>query len=133
MKTPTPTKENATGSREMETLVLAGHHLEYLQRVSLQMNPDMPMAFGWPAAIRKILERVVESGIDLTDASSEEEIAQLAAGRLRNKARRRAPRPNERLSATSASTRPGDRQGYRSILPGRGRCRSGTPPRSDHG
>jgi len=88
MKLLGKSQENATGSREMETLTLSGQHLDYLQRVSQQMNPDMPMAFGWPAAIRTILERIEESGIDLTDATSEEEIAQLAAGRLRGGVRR---------------------------------------------
>jgi hypothetical protein len=53
----------------------------------------MPKAFGWPQAIRTILDRIEQSNIDLTAASSEYEIAQLAAGELRSKSRRRtAPR-----------------------------------------
>jgi hypothetical protein len=61
--------------------------------MSHEINPAMPKAFGWPDTIRKILERFEESDIDLTAASSEHEIARLAAGELRAKNRRRsAPR-----------------------------------------
>jgi len=65
-----------------ETLVLSGRHLEYLDQISFEMNPEMPLAFGAPHVIRTILDRFAQGGIDLTDASSEEEIAQLGAGRL---------------------------------------------------
>ncbi len=57
--------------------------------MSDEINPAMPKAFGWPQAIRTILDRIEESKIDLTVASSEYEIAQLAAGELRAKGRRR--------------------------------------------
>src|SRR5207253_1765000 len=117
-----------------ETVLLSGHHLDYLQKVSKGINPEMPMAFGWPHAIRTILEKFEESGIDLTDASSEEEIVQLAAGRLGNgKARRRAPKPSALSCGSSASTRSGDRPANRSTPPEKDQCRSGRPPRSDHG
>src|SRR5947209_17408972 len=83
MKVLTPIEENDASSRELETLMLSDHHLDYLERLCQSINPQMPAAFGWPHAIRAILDRIEESGIDLTDASSEEEIALLAAGRLR--------------------------------------------------
>jgi len=65
-----------------ETLVLSGRHLEYLDQISFEMNPAMPLAFGAPHVIRQILDRFAQGEIDLTDASSEEEIARLGAGRL---------------------------------------------------
>jgi len=65
-----------------ETLVLSGRHLEYLDQVSFELNPEMPLAFGAPHVIRTILDRFAQGDIDLTDASSEEEIARLGAGRL---------------------------------------------------
>ena len=118
---------------EIETLLLSGRHLDFLDSLIQEMNPEMPGAFGWPHAIRTILERIEDSGIDLTDARSEEEIAQLAAGRLRGRTTRgRAPRPSERLSA-SGSTQRADRRANRSTPPGKDRSRSGRPPRSDHG
>jgi len=67
---------------EMETLSLSGKHLDYLGQMALEMNPDMPASFSLPHLIRTIIDRVEESGIDLTDACSEEDIARLAAGRL---------------------------------------------------
>jgi hypothetical protein len=57
--------------------------------MSNEINPAMPKAFGWPQAIRTILDRIEQSNIDLTAASSEYEIARLAAGELRAKNRRR--------------------------------------------
>jgi len=65
-----------------ETLVISGRQLEYLDQVSFEMNPGMPLAFGAPHVIRTILDRFAQGEIDLTDASSEEEIARLGAGRL---------------------------------------------------
>jgi len=117
-------------SSELETIALSGKHLDYLGQLSLELNPNMPLALGWPHLIRRILDRFEESGIDLTDASSEEEIARLAAGRLRGKTR--TPRPSERVSASSMS-RQAVRPAYQSNLPVRGRSRSGKPPRSSHG
>ena len=66
------THESSTGSpNELETIVLSGKHLDYLGQIALEMNPDMPASFGLPHLIRAILDRVEESGIDLTDACSE--------------------------------------------------------------
>ena len=127
------TKETQKSSpNELETIVLSGKHLDYLGQIALEMNPDMPASFGLPHLIRTILDRVEESGIDLTDACSEEEIARLAAGRLRGKsstARRRASRSSERLFSSSSAAR---RSG-RSSLPARDQHHSGTTPRSGRG
>src|SRR5215210_8790813 len=85
MRLMPPTQERQTGSpNELETIALSGKHLDYLGQIALEMNPDMPASFGLPHLIRTILDRVEQSGIDLTDAGSEEEIARLAAGRLRD-------------------------------------------------
>ena len=72
-----------------ETIFLSQRHASFLSKMSGEINPEMPKAFGWPQAIRTILDRIEESKIDLTVASSEYEIAQLAAGELRAKGRRR--------------------------------------------
>jgi hypothetical protein len=129
MKLVAPIEEHSSLSEDLETLVLSDRHLEYLEQISRSMNPAMPRAFGWPQAIRAILDRIEESGIDLTDAASEEEIAVLAAGKL---SRRKSP-----LSGTSASrsrtTRQADRLTSRSNLPERDRSRFGRRPRSGHG
>ena len=106
-------------------------HVDYLERVSHESDPQMPGAFGWPHAIRAILERI-EASDDLTDATSEEEIAQLAARRLKKHYGQRAPRTSVSTSVASPA-QPAYRRVYRSILPETGRCRSGRRPRSDHG
>lgn len=130
-----PTQERPAGGNELETLVLSDRHLDYLGQIARELNPDMPESFGLPHLIRKLIDRVEESGIDLTDACSEEEIARLAAEPLRGRqSRRRAPRPSERLfSATSTATRSGARRSHRSSLPAKGPYRSGTTPRSTRG
>jgi len=85
-------REGCTSS-ELETLVLSDEHLDYLGQIAREMNPDMPESFGLPHLIRTIIDRVEQSGIDLTDACSEEDIARLAAKKLRGRGdRRRAPR-----------------------------------------
>jgi hypothetical protein len=126
------TQESRTGTPdELETIVLSGHHLDYLGHLAREMNPHMPASFGLPHLIRTILDRVEQSGIDLTDAGSEEEIAILAAGRLRQTgSTRRPPRPNARLFSASGSATP---RSSRSNLPETGRFRSGKPPRSGRG
>ncbi len=98
-----------------ETIVLSEAQVEYLEQISPELNP----AFGWSHAIHTILDRFERSGIDLTAASSEEEIARLAAAQLRS---------NATLCA-SASNRSAVRPEYRSSLPATDRCRSGKPPR----
>ena len=101
-----------------ETIVLSDAHIEYLERMSPESN-----AFGWSHAIRAILDRFEQSGIDLTAASSEEELAELAAAELRATGR----------LCVSASSQSATRQEYRSSLPVTDRYRSGTPPRSGRG
>lgn len=124
-------REGLTTS-ELETLLLSEEHLDYLGQIAREMNPDMPETFGLPHLIRAIIDRVEQSGVDLTDACSEEEIAQMAAKRLRGQTnRRRARRPNERLF--SSANRSGARRSHRSSLPAKDRFRSGTTPRSGRG
>ena len=126
------TQERRMGTPdELETIVLSGHHLDYLGHLAHELNPDMPASFGLPHLIRTILDRMEQSGIDLTDAGSEEEIALLAAGQLRQtRSTRRPPPPSERLFSSSGSTTP---RSYRSNPPETGRFRSGKPPRSGRG
>lgn len=126
------THEGRTGTpNELETIVLSGKHLDYLGEIAREMNPDMPESFGLPHLIRAILDRVEQSGIDLTAARSEEEIARLAAGRLRQSSPVRRPgRTNEPFSSLNCSAA---RQSNRSNPPATSRCRSGKPPRSGRG
>lgn len=130
MKLVAPIEDDSRLSEELETLVLSDRHLEYLEQISQAINPAMPRAFGWPQAIRAILDRIEESGIDLTEAASEEEIAVLAAGKLR---RPKAPARATGISASLTMTRSADRPGSRLNLPETGRSRSGRRPRSGHG
>ena len=127
-----PNQEGRPGPcDELETIVLDDRHLDYLGQLSYEMNPDMPESIGFAHLIRTIIDRVEESGIDLTDASSEEDIARLAAGRLRRQGLRGNRPPSGRLF--SSATRSAARRSRRSSLPARGRFRSGTPPRSGRG
>jgi hypothetical protein len=89
MKIASTNKTVAGGYPATETIFLSYRHASFLAKMSDEINPAMPKAFGWPQAIRTILDRIEESKIDLTVASSEHEIAQLAAGELRAKGRRR--------------------------------------------
>jgi len=117
-------------TNDLETIALSDRHLDYLGRIARDMNPDMPASLGLPHLIRTILDRVEQSGIDLTDASSEEDIARLAAGPLRQGKGRKTPRPNERLFSSCSSA---TRRSYQSSLPERDRFHSGKPPRSGRG
>src|SRR3954470_1076383 len=112
MKAMNQIEDSGVASRELETLMLSDHHLDYLERLCQTLNPQMPSPFGWPHPIRAILDRIEESGIDLTDASSEEEIALLAAGRLRGEKRRQ--RSSGPLSSSPLPYRRADRPAYRS-------------------
>ena len=114
---PDQTESDATPATE--TIALSEAHIEYLEQISPELNP----AFGWSHAIRAILDRFEQSGIDLTAASSEEEIARLAAEQLRSSA---AP-------CASVSSPSEARPEYRSSLPETDRYRSGRPPRLGHG
>lgn len=115
---------------ELETLALSDRHLTYLGQIAREMNPDMPASLGLPHLIRTILDRFEQSGIDLTDACSEEDIARLAAGRLRQTEGPKPARTNERLFSSCSSA---TRRSYRSSLPARDRFHSGKPPRSGRG
>lgn len=87
----TSLNRNVAGSDSAtETILLSKQHASFLAKMSAEINPAMPKAFGWPQAIRTILDCIEEGNIDLTAASSEHEIAQLAAGELRAKSRRRS-------------------------------------------
>lgn len=128
MKLVASVARSIAASPEVETLLLSNDQLQYLERISQSMNPEMPGAFGWPHVVRAILDRVEKSGIDLTAARNEEEITQLAAGGLRGRYGRRPARLSEPLS--SSRFRRADRPACRVNRPGTGRCHSGTPPRS---
>ena len=128
-----PMKEGRSAGtpNELETIVLSGRHLDYLGEIAREMNPAMPESFGLPHLIRTILDRVEQSGIDLTDAGSEEEIARLVAGRLRQSTPvRRSGKSIEPTFSSSCSTA---RRSSRSNPPERDRFRSGKPPRSGRG
>ena len=113
-----PPADQKTDDRSTETIVLSEAHIDYLEHMSPESS-----AFGWSHAIRTILDRFEQSGIDLTAASSEEEIAVLAAAELR---------ANARL-CVSASNRSAARQDCQSSLPGTGRYRFEKPPQSGRG
>ncbi len=115
--------DEETGDAMIETIALTEAQIEYLERMSHELNPVMPKAFAWPHAVRAILDRFEQSGIDLTAASSEDEIARLAAAKLR------AGTPSTERLCASASSRSAVRREYRSNLPATDRCRSGRPPR----
>jgi hypothetical protein len=108
-----------------ETIVVTGVQEDYLQTVSRNFNPQMHLAFGLPHAIRTILDQVEASGVDLTDASSEDEIAELAAEALGR--RERAVRSTGPLCA-SGSRRSIDRRGRPWILLAKDRLRFEKPP-----
>jgi hypothetical protein len=124
--------EERNALNEVETLLLSDRHLDYLERLSKTLNPEMPTAFGWPHAIRTILDRIEESGVDLADASSEEEIARLAAGTLRGEERRKQSASGP-FSASQSKRRQADRPVYRSNQPETDPIRFGRRPRSGHG
>jgi len=80
--------EQADSDSAVETLLLTDEQIAYIDDTSKDLNPEMPSAFGWPHVVRALLDRVEESGIDLTAADSEEEIARVAATELRKDASR---------------------------------------------
>jgi hypothetical protein len=75
--------EQADSDSAVEALLLPDEQIAYIAETSKNLNPEMPSAFGWPHVIRTLLDRFEESGIDLTAADSEEEIARVAATELR--------------------------------------------------
>lgn len=78
MKLETTQKSVAGQNPATETICLSQRHASLLEKVAHEMNPAMPMEFGWPHVIRTLLDRVEASGIDLTVASSEDEVTQAA-------------------------------------------------------
>jgi len=74
-------------SNDVETFVISRTQLDYLGRLANEINPDMPMAFAGAHVIRTLLERFEDSGTDLTEASSEEELTRIAAREMRQRQR----------------------------------------------
>jgi hypothetical protein len=74
-------------SNDVETFVISRTQLDYLGRLANEINPDMPMAFAGAHVIRTLLERFEDSGTDLTEASSEEELTRIAAHKMRERHR----------------------------------------------
>lgn len=116
-----PDSDVSQATHMSEILGLSQTHASFLERVSRGMNPDMPAVFGWPHAIRAILDHFEESGIDFTAASSEEEIAEIAAAGLRE-----ATEPLCALAPNRSAARPECRSNPLAT----DRRRSGKPPRS---
>ena len=110
----------------VETIALSGDHLHYLETATRGLNPHMPQSFGLPHLIRALLDRIEESGIDLAEASSEGEIARVAARSLQTPLNRRQTKASGSSSSSCSSTR----RSCRSSQPATDRVRSGKPPRS---
>ncbi len=79
----TTAPENAPST--IETFSLSRDQFDFLGALAHEMNPDMPMEFAGAHVIRTLLERFEESGIDLTAASSEEELTRVATSGLRRR------------------------------------------------
>ena len=82
MKLVAPKTTPADVPSNIETVVISSAQLRFLGDLAKQINPDMPMQFAGAHVIRTLLERFEESGIDLTAASSEEEVTRVAANGL---------------------------------------------------
>jgi hypothetical protein len=52
---------------ELETLILSPTQLDYLDGQGRRLNPDTPAAFSRAHVVRTLLERLEESGLDLTE------------------------------------------------------------------
>lgn len=127
MKLVSPLKKEIAGETPAtETLFLSTQLLDYVARVSSDIDPAMHRAFGWPHAICTIIDRFAQSGIDLTEASNESELVELATRQLRAGNRSRAASARSFASALIPLT---DRPTCRSSRPVTGRYRSGKPPR----
>ena len=63
-------KEPGKQTGSIETVVIPQSHLDYLGRVSREMNPEMPLAFGTAHLVRTLLERLEEAGIEGTAATA---------------------------------------------------------------
>jgi len=87
MKLVAAKKVEENGPANIETVILPETQLHRLGRVAAAVNPDMPMAFAGAHIIRTLLERFEEADIDLTGATSEEELTRIAARGLRERNR----------------------------------------------
>lgn len=55
-----------TGS--VETVVIARAHLDFLGRISREINPKMPLEFGIAHIVRTLLERLEDANVEGTAA-----------------------------------------------------------------
>jgi hypothetical protein len=62
-----PADPNPQRETELETVLLSTTQLEYLDGQGRRLNPDMPAAFSRAHVLRTLLERLEESGLDLSD------------------------------------------------------------------
>lgn len=60
---------------EIETVALSEDQYEMLRQLSRDLDPDAHFAFGGAHAIRTLLDRIEERGIDLSGATPDESIA----------------------------------------------------------
>ena len=80
----------AAEDSEVETIHLPHHQAELLHALSRGINPAMPPEIGRAHAIRLLLDHIEKTEIDLTQASSEVELAGLATPAMtRRRPRRR--------------------------------------------
>ncbi len=77
-----------TSASEIEQIELSRAQHDTLRQISRDLNPDTPIEFGGAHAVRMLLEHFEEAGIDLSDASSEAGITELATAALRARRRR---------------------------------------------
>jgi hypothetical protein len=62
-----PSDPNPQRESELETVFLSKTELDYLDGLGRRLNPDMPAAFSRAHLVRTLLERLEESGLDLTE------------------------------------------------------------------
>lgn len=126
-------EERGAGGSEIESLTLTSRQVAYLEKLCAAADPVMAPAFGRPHFIRTLLDCIEQSGIDLTEAATEQDITRLALRSLTrpggNSQRESAIAP----ISVALANRPSGRRSYRSNLPERGRHRSGNSPRSNRG
>ena len=77
---------------EIETLFVTAAQQAYLGQQTKAVNPDMPIEFGAAHVIRTLLERMEESGVDVSEASTEDEVTRVAVARLRRGGRTQTDR-----------------------------------------
>ena len=69
----------------IETILLSPAQIEFLGQLSRDFDPAMPAAFGFPHAVRTLLDRLEQAELDLSAASSEQEITREATAALRQR------------------------------------------------